>query len=367
MRFQGTEEFRHEEPARSGVLLVNLGTPDAPTADAVRRYLAEFLWDPRVVETPRWLWWLILHGVILRIRPRRVARAYQSVWTDAGSPLLAITRRQGEKLRGVLGQQHNAPVEVAIAMRYGKPSIASVLEELRKKQVRRLLVVPMYPQYSATTTASVYDAVFDVLKAWRWVPELRMVQHFHDHPDYLGALRASVEQHWQEQGRAERLLMSFHGIPKRYFMAGDPYHCECLKTGRLLAESLGLDESDYAVTFQSRFGREEWLKPYTDHTLKDWGRSGVKSVQVVCPGFSADCLETLEEIAQQNRDIFLKAGGKSFQYIPALNDSGVHIEALAAVVNEHIRGWPETQQGWNPRHAAEEAAASLERARAKGA
>ncbi len=335
----GSNQFIQDKSLKTGVLLVNLGTPDEPTPAAVRRYLAEFLWDPRVVEMPRWLWWFALHGIILRVRPGKVARAYQSVWTDTGSPLLAITRRQSECLQAVLDTQHQAPAEVAIAMRYGNPSIASALKDLRDKGVQRLLILPMYPQYSATTTASVYDAVFDELKTWRRVPELRLIQTYYNDAGYIQALKASVEQYWQQHGRAERLLMSFHGIPKRYITAGDPYHFESLETGRLLAEALGLGETDYAITFQSRFGRGEWLKPATDHTLNEWGKSGVKSVQVVCPGFSADCLETLEEIDEQNRNFFLKSGGESFAYIPALNDSGDHINVLAQLVLQHLQGW----------------------------
>jgi ferrochelatase len=341
----GSNQFTQNNPPKTGVLLVNLGTPDEPTPAAVRRYLAEFLWDPRVVEMPRWLWWPALHGIILRVRPGKVARAYKTVWTDAGSPLLAITRRQGECLQAELDTQSSVPADVAIAMRYGNPSIASALNEFRDKGMQRLLILPMYPQYSATTTASVYDAVSDELKTWRRVPELRLIQTYYNNANYIQALKVSVKQYWQQHGRADRLLMSFHGIPKRYIKAGDPYHFECLETGRLLAEALGLKKSDYAITFQSRFGRDEWLKPATDHTLVEWGKSGVKSVQVICPGFSADCLETLEEIDEQNRNLFLTAGGESFFYIPALNDSSDHVSALAKLVVQHMQGWQEKEAG----------------------
>ncbi len=320
-------------------MLVNLGTPDAPSPSAVRRYLAEFLWDPRVVESPRWFWWLALHGVILRIRPGKVAKAYQAVWTDAGSPLLAISQQQANCMQLAMNKRSDVRIEVALAMRYGNPSIDAGLKSLREKGVQKLLVLPMYPQYSATTTASVYDAVFDVMKTWRQVPELRLIRDYHVTAGYIAALKQSVEQYWQTHGRADRLLMSFHGIPKRYCTAGDPYHRQCLATGHLLAEVLGLTEAEFAITFQSRFGREEWLKPYADHTLKEWGSGGTKSVQVVCPGFSADCLETLEEIADQNKEIFLNAGGESFAYIPALNDSDAHIDALADLVLKHMQGW----------------------------
>ena len=340
-RYLGSPDFRHDSRTSLGVLITNLGTPDAPTPSALRRYLAEFLWDPRVVEMPRPLWWLILHGVILRLRPRRAARAYQSVWTERGSPLLAISRRQADALQQALSAALAGPVHVALGMRYGNPSIASALAELRAANVRRLLILPLYPQYSATTTASTFDAVAAVLKTWRWLPDLRFVSHYHDHPAYLDALAASVRAYRERHGGATKLLFSFHGLPKRNLLAGDPYHCECHATARQVAQRLDLSEVDWQVAFQSRFGREEWLKPYTDHTLKDWGKSGVADVQVVCPGFSADCLETLEEIAEQNRDLFLHAGGKRFEYIPALNDGAEHIDALTRIVRDHIGGWPE--------------------------
>jgi len=323
----------------TGVLLTNLGTPDTPTPAAVRRYLAEFLSDRRVVDMPRWLWWPLLHGVILRVRPRKVARAYRSVWTEQGSPLLAISRRQASLLGETLARRLPGRVEVAAAMRYGRPSIEDGLNALRDRDVQRLLVLPLYPQYSATTTASTFDAVFDVLRRWRRVPELRLIRHYHAHPAYIEALAASVREHWQAHGRAERLLMSFHGLPRRYQEAGDPYFCECRETARQLAGTLGLEDTQWQMSFQSRFGREEWLRPYTDHTLRDWAAQGVHSVQVLCPGFSADCLETLEEIAMQNRDLFLAAGGQSFEYIAALNDRPDHIDMLAALVRQHMEGW----------------------------
>ena len=346
-KYQGTPEFSHAQPPSTGVLLVNLGTPEAPTPDAVRRFLAEFLWDPRVVEMPRPLWWLILHGVILRLRPSRVAKAYQTVWTEDGSPLLAISKQQLQAVREALAQQTDGRVEVALGMRYGTPSIEAAMQELRSKGMRRLLVLPLYPQYSATTTASIYDAVFGVLKDWRWVPELRLIQHYHDHPPYIDALAASVREHWDRDGRPDRLLLSFHGIPRRNLDAGDPYFCECHTTGRLLAERLELQDGAWQLTFQSRFGRQEWLRPYTDHTLKAWGKEGVGRVDVVCPGFSADCLETLEEIAEQNRELFLHAGGKELRYIPALNARPDHAQALAQLLVRHLQGWDDSS-AWTP-------------------
>jgi ferrochelatase len=360
--YTDTGNFRHDREGFSAIVLVNLGTTASPDKDAVRRYLAEFLWDPRVVEMARPLWWLILHGVILRLRPGRVARAYQSIWTEQGSPLLAISQRLTDALQQRLTSQIGQGVEVALAMRYGQPSIERVLEKLRDRGMRRLLVVPMYPQYSATTTASVFDEVTRVLGAWRWIPELRFIQHYHDHPQYIAALADSVRAHWREKERPEKLLMSFHGIPKRYFRAGDPYYCECRKTARLLADALDLNEEQWEVAFQSRVGREEWLKPYTDKTLVAWGKQKLRSVDVICPGFSVDCLETLEEIQQQNRELFEARGGGAYSYIPALNDSGGQLDLLTALATTHLHGWPGATDA-----ADDSPQEVLERARALGA
>lgn len=340
--YQGAAEYSHGTTPTTGVLLTNLGTPDAPTPSALRRYLAEFLWDPRVIEAPRWLWWLVLHGVILRIRPARSAHAYQKVWTEQGSPLLAISRRQAEAVERALQERFNGRFVVALGMRYGTPSIREAMEQLRAADVRRILVFPLYPQYSASTTASTFDAVAQVLKTWRWLPELRMINHYHDDAGYISAVANSLREAWRNRPPAERLMFSFHGLPKRYLLQGDPYHCECHKTARLIAEQLNLPEGRWQVAFQSRFGREEWLKPYADHTLQEWAKAGVKSVDLVCPGFSADCLETLEEVAMQNRDIFLNAGGESYHYIPALNDHPEHIKALVQIIKLHSQGWLES-------------------------
>jgi ferrochelatase len=341
--YTGIHAFRHDQESCTGVLLVNLGTTDEPTADAVRRYLAEFLWDPRVIELPRPLWWLILHGVILRIRPAKVAKAYQAIWTEQGSPLLAISEKLTDALQKRLSEQSAQRIEVALAMRYGRPSIEKALHVLRERGMRRLLVVPLYPQYSATTTATVFDEVARVLSSWRWLPELHFIQHYHDHALYIRALADSVRKHWENRSQPEKLVMSFHGIPKRYFLAGDPYHCECQKTGRLLADELGLNEDQWQLTFQSRVGREEWLKPYTDETMKALGKQKLSSVDVICPGFSVDCLETLEEIDEQNREFFQSAGGGEFSYIPALNDSAGHVDLLAELIGRHLLGWAADQ------------------------
>jgi ferrochelatase len=341
MKYKNVPGFEHGTPESLGVLMLNLGTPDAPTPTAVRRYLAEFLKDPRVVEIPRPLWWLILHGVILRVRPSRSARAYQAVWTDRGSPLLDVAQRQATGLQERLVQRFGKGLRVELGMRYGNPSVAEALGRLKQANVRRLLVLPLYPQYSGTTTASVFDAVTDELSTWRWLPELRFINHYHDNPAYISAVAESIRTAWAEHGEPERLLFSFHGIPKRYFMAGDPYHCHCHKTARMVVEQLGLAEDRWLVSFQSRVGRDEWLQPYTDETLKLWGSDGVKSVHVIAPGFSADCLETLEEIDVENRGYFLESGGESYHYIPCLNDDPAHLDMMVGLVEQHTAGWPE--------------------------
>lgn len=326
--------------ARFGVMLANLGTPDAPTPAAVRRYLAEFLWDERVIDISRPLWWLILHGVILRIRPAKVAKAYASVWQEGGSPLLVIGRRQEQALKTHLAERFGEEIPVELAMTYGTPSIEQAGLRLRDAGVERILVLPMYPQFSRATTAAVFDRLARALKYCPHLPELRFVRDYHDHPAYITALANSVREHWQRNdGERGRLLLSFHGIPKRYAEAGDPYSRHCETTSRLVAEELELGENDWKMTYQSRFGREEWLKPYTDHTLKAWGQQGVEHVDVISPAFAADCLETLEELDVENREYFTQAGGKTYRYIPALNDRDEHIELFAQLIEQHTRGW----------------------------
>ncbi|MEY8877673.1 MAG: ferrochelatase [Leptothrix sp. (in: b-proteobacteria)] len=333
---------RHGSPGKTGVLLVNLGTPDAPTAPAVRRYLAEFLGDPRVVEIPRALWLPILHGIILRVRPAKSAAKYASIWTPEGSPLAIWTRRMAERVQAHLHRQLGSGETLVVqhAMRYGQPSVAEQLDALKAAGCQRVLVLPLYPQYSGTTTATVFDALHAWADRIRTLPELRCVNRFHDDPGYIKALANRVLAHWKQHGRAEHLLMSFHGVPERTLQLGDPYHCECHKTARLLAGQLGLRPEQYTLTFQSRFGKAKWLEPYTEPTLEKLARGGVKSVQVICPGFVADCLETLEEISMEARSTFLAAGGERYEYIPCLNDSPDWIEALASLVLRHTQGWP---------------------------
>lgn len=320
-----------------GVLLVHLGTPDAPTSAAVRRYLSEFLHDRRVVDLTRWLWCPILHGVILRIRPPRVAKLYAAVWRPEGSPLRAIAEQQRAELQSLLASE-GSDIYLQIGMTYGQPSIADGIAALRREGIKRILIVPMYPQYSSSTTAAVFDAVARVMKAEHDVPELRFVRDWHDEPGYIDALAATVRRH-RDQHPFDRLLMSFHGLPQRFVDRGDPYAEQCRTTAAKLAERLELSPGQWACSFQSRFGREPWLMPYTDELLKAWAEEGCKRVAVICPGFSADCLETLEEISVQNREFFLAAGGEEFHYIPALNTEPEHMKLLAALIERHTQGW----------------------------
>jgi len=322
----------HSSGAKTGVLLVNLGTPEAPTPQAIRRYLAQFLGDPRVVEIPRLIWLPILYGLILTLRPRRLAHAYQSIWTERGSPLLAISQDQLEGVRVRLQAKYGERVSVALAMTYGEPSLPKALQAFAEQQVRRVVVLPLYPQYSGSTTGAVADALFKALMGQRWVPELRTIGSYHDHPAYIEALAASVREHWQRQGRGDHLLMSFHGVPQHYVTKGDPYYCHCQKTGRLLAESLGLQGGDYTVAFQSRFGKAPWVQPYTQDAVKTLPGRGVKQLDVICPGFSADCLETLEEVSQGYDADFRAAGGSALRYIPALNAGDGHLDALISIL-----------------------------------
>lgn len=339
MRFNQEPSYKHVAPASTAVVLVNLGTPDAPTAAAVRPYLKQFLSDPRVVEIPGAVWWFILNGIILPFRSGKSAQKYASIWTKEGSPLKVHTEKQTILLRGFLGERGHE-VQVAYAMRYGNPSLPQVLENLKADGCDRILILPAYPQYSGTTTASTFDAVVDHYRNVRNMPELRFVKHYHDHEGYIQALKKSVLAHWEAYGRPDKLIMSFHGVPKRTLMLGDPYHCECRKTARLLAAQLGLANEQYLVAFQSRLGKAEWLQPYTAPTLQKLAKEGIKRVDVICPGFISDCLETLEEIEIEARRDFLTAGGKAFHYIPCLNESSSWIDALAGIAEQHMMGWP---------------------------
>jgi protoporphyrin/coproporphyrin ferrochelatase len=339
MRFAPEPAYQHGTPSRAGILLINLGTPDSAAPADVRRYLREFLSDPRLVEIPRPVWWLILHLFILRTRPSQSARRYAQIWTPDGSPLRIHTERQAKLLRGFLGERVKAPLVVEHAMRYGKPAIAQGLDSLRQQGCDRVLALPLYPQYSAGTTASAADALARALARLRNQPALRTVKHFHDHPGYVAALAQAVRDYWTANGRPDVLVMSFHGVPRFTLDRGDPYHCECHKTARLLAEALALAPDRYRVTFQSRFGRAEWLKPYTAEVLEQLGRQKLGRVDIVCPGFVSDCLETLEEIAIEGKGIFAAAGGGDYHYIPCLNERDDWIHALADIAVANLQGW----------------------------
>jgi ferrochelatase len=339
MSYQTEPAFAHGTPARTGILLVNLGTPDAPTAKAVRPYLKEFLSDPRVVEIPRAIWWLILNGIILNTRPKKSAAKYAKIWMPEGSPLRVHTAKQTVLLQGYLGQRTRAPFVVDYAMRYGNPSIAGAMQKLKAQNCQRILVVPMYPQYAASSSGTVFDMVFAEVQQMRNTPALRTIRNFHDNPGYIKALANNINDYWMKNGRPEKLVMSFHGLPQFSLDKGDPYHCECHKTGRLLAQELGLQPGQYFISFQSRFGKAEWLKPYTTATLKELGKQKTKRVDVVCPGFVADCLETLEEIAMEGKEDFLQAGGGEYHYIPCLNERNDWMHALTDLVMDNLQGW----------------------------
>lgn len=363
-KYTGETGFHHNAPRRVGLLLTNLGSPDEPTTSAVRRYLAEFLMDPRVVEVPRLIWRMVLHGVILRIRPPRSARAYQKVWEKQGSPLISISKAQCEGIAKRMHEQFGDDVVVDLAMRYGNPSTPDTLAALNKQNVRHLLVLPLYPQYSAVTSASTFDAIAKVFTRKRWLPELRMINQYHDHPGYIAALAASVQTYWEKNGRAQKLLMSFHGIPMRYLKNGDPYHCQSHKTARLLAEALELQDDDWGISFQSRLGREEWLRPYTSDIVEQWAESGLKTIDTICPGFSADCLETLEEMVMEYGDLFIEHGGDALNYIPCLNADDMHLDFLTDLAISHMQPWLQQADHRSNSHALE---AQSQRARSLGA
>ena len=336
MKYIGNDRQRH---TRIGIIVTNLGTPDAPEPGALRKYLKQFLSDPRIVELPRLLWWFILHGVILNIRPKRSAANYKKIWTERGSPLLVHTRDLAEGLQAELGRRFSEDLTVDFAMRYGSPSIDDVLQSQLNSGVTNLLVLPLYPQYSCTTTGSTFDAVAADFSQRRTLPGLRFAGSYYRHPAFILALANKIRQHWQAHGRADKLIFSYHGEPRRYVDQGDPYQHECEETTRLVAQALALEEQEFMTAYQSRFGREEWLRPYLDETLKSVPQQGVKSIQIICPGFAVDCLETLDEIAMENRDTFMRSGGDRYEYIPCLNSDSEHIEALAAVISDQLTGW----------------------------
>lgn len=362
--YRGEPGFQHGEIPGVGVLLANLGTPDAPTAQAVRPYLRQFLGDPRVIEMSRPVWWMILNLFVLPFRPKKSAELYASIWTKEGSPLLVTSRHLEKALEEGLKASIGSPLHVELGMTYGEPSIPRALEALQKKGCRRILVLPLYAHYSSSSTGAVFDAVMKELMTWRRVPEIRTIHEFSGDPALVKALAASIRELWDKEGEPEKLVTSYHGIPLRYFLDGDPYHCLCHKTSRLIADELSIEKERIIVTFQSTFGREEWLTPATDKTLESLPGQGVKKVDVVCPGFSIDCLETLEEIDVENRNIFLEAGGDEFRYIPCLNDRQDHVDFLIELAQRHLGGWVAEKDDWDGEAAKAEAKASRERAKA---
>ncbi|HTW37885.1 MAG TPA: ferrochelatase [Steroidobacteraceae bacterium] len=357
MRYLSSPDFRHDSAERIGVLLANSGTPESPTVRDVRRFLARFLSDPRVVELPRALWLPLLHGVILRTRPRQSAGKYRRIWTAEGSPLAVLSRELRARLTGTLAERVLAPFSLELGMLYSRPTIAEALQRLRSVGAQRILVVPLFPQYCGASTGSVYDQVSAELAHWRWLPELRFVSGYHDYPGYIEALRASVQQHWETHGRTRHLLVSFHGVPERYFHEGDPYYCKCQKTARLLADELMLKEDEWSVSFQSRVGPARWLQPYTSQVVQQLPARGVTDLTVVCPGFALDCLETLEEINIEYRQRFLEARGRTFEYVPALNARIEHAGFLAELIAQHCQGWTQVELGFRPAGAARGASA----------
>ena len=357
--------YTHGNQAKVGILLANLGTPDAPTAKALRPYLQQFLMDRRVVEIPRFIWCWILHCIILVFRPKKSAEKYASIWRKDGSPLMVYAQQQKSLFKGYLSQKINSPFAVELGMTYGNPGMKSAIESLKMQGCDRILVFPLYPQYAASSTAAALDAVWRVLLKMRNVPAIRTIKHYHDHPAYIQALAQQVNAHWQQHGQPDKLVMSFHGVPKFHLLKGDPYHCECHKTGRLLAEALGLSKDRYEIAFQSRFGRQEWLQPYLANTLEKLGNQGIRRIDVMCPGFSSDCLETLEEIAMEGKHIFQHAGGGEYYYIPALNAEERWITAMTVIALEHLQGWVSADFNQSEAEAADKA--SQERARAMGA
>ncbi len=362
--FSVEPDFQHGELPAVGVLLAQLGTPEAPTAKAVRPYLKQFLSDPRVIELPRLLWWVILRLFVLTTRPRASAELYAKIWTEEGSPLLVISKRITQAVADRLQDEIGTPTRVALGMTYGEPSIGSALRDLRDAGCRRILVLPLYSRYSSSSTGAAFDAVMRELMTWRWVPEIRTVQGYYDEPAYIRALATTVRELWSKDGEPEMLITSYHGIPKRYFLNGDPYHCHCHKTTRLLAEELSLAEDRYQVTFQSRLGREEWLQPYTDLRLEELALLGTRRVDVICPGFSVDCLETLDEIGREARELFMEAGGERFRFIPCLNDRPEQIDIFVDLIRRNLVGWVESKADWDPEHARSAAARSQELAEA---
>ena len=339
MKYEGEKDYKHGSKENVGVLITNLGTPDKPKTKELQIYLKEFLSDPRVIEVPKLFWQLILRTIILNLRPKKVAKLYKSIWKKEGGPLLVMLEKQKKGIVKIL-RNKKKNVKIEIGMRYGNPSIKLGLEKLRKQKCRRILILPLYPQYCAATTGSTFDKVTEVLRKWRWIPEVRFINNYFEEPLYLDCLIKSIKDSWQEFGKSQKLIFSYHGVPKKYLLKGDPYHCFCQKTTRLVVEKMKLKEKEYMTTFQSRFGPDEWLQPYTDKTLENLPSKNIKKIHIISPGFSSDCLETLEELEVENKEIFMSSGGKKFNYIKCLNDNPEHLNMLALLILNHLKGWP---------------------------
>ena len=339
MKYEGEKDYKHGSKENVGVLITNLGTPDKPKTKELQTYLKEFLSDPRVIEVPKLFWQLILRTIILNLRPKKVAKLYKSIWKKEGGPLLVMLEKQKKGIVKIL-RNKKKNVKIEIGMRYGNPSIKLGLEKLRKQKCRRILILPLYPQYCAATTGITFDKVTEVLRKWRWIPEVRFINNYFEEPLYLDCLIKSIKDSWQEFGKSQKLIFSYHGVPKKYLLKGDPYHCFCQKTTRLVVEKMKLKEKEYMTTFQSRFGPDEWLQPYTDKTLENLPSKNIKKIHIISPGFSSDCLETLEELEVENKEIFMSSGGKKFNYIKCLNDNPEHLNMLALLILNHLKGWP---------------------------
>ena len=340
MKYEGEKNYKHGKKERIGILITNLGTPDKPNKEALKTYLKEFLSDPRIIEIPKLIWQAILRLIILNLRPQKVVKLYKSIWKKEGGPLLLMLQKQKKGIQKTL-RKNSKNLEIEIGMRYGNPSIKLGLENLRSKKCRKILVLPLYPQYCAATTGSTFDKVTEILRKWRWIPEIRFVNNYFEESMYIECLIKSIKESWKKFGKAQKLIFSYHGVPKKYLLKGDPYYCFCQKTTRLVAEKMKLKKKDYITTFQSRFGPGEWLQPYTDKTLEELPKKGIKKIHILSPGFSSDCLETLEELEVQNKENFLSSGGERYNYIKCLNDDPQHLKMLGFLILNHIKGWPE--------------------------
>ena len=336
MKYEGENNYKHGSKERIGVLITNLGTPDKPKRKELKIYLKEFLSDPRVIEIPKVIWQIILRLIILNLRPQKVAKLYKFIWKKEGGPLLVMLKKQKKGIQKILKKKN---IKIEIGMRYGNPNIKLGLEKLRRQSCRKILILPLYPQYCAATTGSTFDKVTEILRKWRWIPEIRFVNNYFEEPMYIECLARSIKKNWKKFGKSQKLIFSYHGIPKKYLLKGDPYHCFCQKTTRLVAEKMKLKEKDYITTFQSRFGPDEWLQPYTDKTLEELPEKGIKKVHILSPGFSSDCLETLEELEVQNKEIFFSSGGEEYNYIKCLNDDLQHLKMLRSLILNHLKGW----------------------------